>query len=623
LEEPSRREYSHPTSGLSQPYNLPELQSIAQLSDAQSGHHVTVRARLVSFGFEQIRDQMGEKTILRGTIEDHSLRTPLRSHRIFTDLERGRVYSFSNAYVHEFPDSSLSLVLTERSRVKEVEVSREDVPRYVWKPKIGELRRPNWNIVLSGFVTRINPSTSGLVRRCNSCKQIIYDSCPRNCSSGWSWDFRISCDLTDRTGSIRMVLARYLASRVVGRSVSEILFAASSPGEGIEPAKSASHQRIEGIGYVLKPRGEIEVVEIPAERYYSSDTRFSSSPFSSSADSLAVVDGFNVVYPVNGGSDQEVAPDVVNSEVSPRRKLDWKNDPQDARILRKLIVKSIELRARELYKSSMTSANGILPVDDPMELFRTERAKLYQGFKVSVQSRGEDILVEASPRCSVLESVWDYANWRRGMGATARSIEATLKERRFSVVVAPAGRMGTIKNVLWDLAGRTKVSGSDRRTLVEYWSDVYGIEVDPEEIPLVQVQPMESRSTACFTYPPSQVYFDERVLPISTSLRKFITRKSLGLTKKVRDVMEGALSDLVIGDCKLEVNNSDTTPSSSNSSVDLRGALFGEIRERLMGMEIRARGEVTKLGDTLYFLPNTIFSAFDDGDDNDEGPAGR
>jgi hypothetical protein len=190
LDYSKKNEYSQ-SPALSQPQNFPELQTIVQLGDAEPKKHVTVNARPVSYSFEQIKDEIGKKTILKGTIEDHSARMPLRSHRIFSVLERDRVYSFSHAYVHEFPDSSVSLVLTENSRIKEVEVSQEEKLRYVWKARIGNLKRPNWNVVLSGFVTRIN-STSGLVRRCNTCKQIIYDACPNNCSTG-----SISCIMSE------------------------------------------------------------------------------------------------------------------------------------------------------------------------------------------------------------------------------------------------------------------------------------------------------------------------------------------------------------------------------------------------------------------------------------------
>jgi hypothetical protein len=585
----SSHEYSQ-ASSLSQPFSLPELQTIAQLADAEPKKHVTVTARLVSFGFEQIKDEMGEKTILKGTIEDHSARIPLRSHRLLTDLERDHVYSFSYAYVHEFPDSAISLVLTEHSRVKEVEVTDEDKLRYVWKTKIGSLKRPSWNIILAGFVTRIN-STSGLVRRCNSCKQIIYDACPNNCSTGWSWDFRISCDLTDRTGTIRTIFARHLAAKIVGRSVSEILYAASSPTAGIEANRQ--NQSIESISRILKPLGDCEVSEIPVEN--PSNLK--------SSRSLFVIEGFNVAYFPKGA----VLPETIDESTVSYRKLEWKTDPQDAKILRKLISKNLELKTLELCKSNI-AVNGILPIDDPVELFRTERAKLYQGFKIRVQSRGEEILLETNPHCSVLENVWDYVNWRRGAGATARSIEATLTDWRFSVVVAPGGRMGTIRTVLWDLAGKTKVSTTDNRSLVDYWAEIYNIDIDPEEIPILQIQPIESK-TACFTYPPSQVYFDERVLPISTSLRKFISRKSLSLREQAKAIIEAALTGLSVGGCKFEI-----AEDTSSSSADLQNTLLAEIRQRLMGKEIRARGEVSKLGNTLYFLPNSIFNSFEVAD---------
>lgn len=161
----------------------PTPNGLVKLRDAQPGDYMNFKARLVSFSFRQIRDQAGEKTVMSGFVEDNTSRTSLVSHRLFDTIERDQVYLFKNALVHEFPDSSLALILTEYSRIEErCEDNRRD---YYWHPTIGQVNRAIWSVYLNGTVTRIFP-TSGLVKRCNSCRQVIYSG--NDSESIWSDD---------------------------------------------------------------------------------------------------------------------------------------------------------------------------------------------------------------------------------------------------------------------------------------------------------------------------------------------------------------------------------------------------------------------------------------------------
>jgi hypothetical protein len=127
--------------------------------------------------------------------------------------------------VHEFPtDKSLLVVITEHTKVDSKDV--EDYREYIWNPKIDLIKRPVKSVSLSGIITTVY-SNSGLVKRCNKCKSIMYDTCPNKCSEGWGWDLRVSTRLYDGSGSIKMVLTKDIASRVLHRNLSELILLAT------------------------------------------------------------------------------------------------------------------------------------------------------------------------------------------------------------------------------------------------------------------------------------------------------------------------------------------------------------------------------------------------------------
>jgi hypothetical protein len=77
------------------------------------------------------------------------------------------------------------------------------VSKWYLRSSIESIKRPIHHIALQGVITTVH-NNSGLIKRCNNCKSIVYDSCANNCDSGWSWDLRVSCRLYDGTGSMRV-----------------------------------------------------------------------------------------------------------------------------------------------------------------------------------------------------------------------------------------------------------------------------------------------------------------------------------------------------------------------------------------------------------------------------------
>jgi hypothetical protein len=164
--------------------------------------------------------------VFTGVLEDSTFKAPFVSHRISYPLIRNSVYKFNSAYVHEFEDKSVLLIVTEHTKSGPKNVY--DYREFVWTPRIESIKRPVHYVALQGVITTIR-SNSGLVRRCNKCKSFVHDSCPYNCNEGWGWNLRVSSRLYDGSGSIKMILVKDIASRVLQKSLSELILLASQP----------------------------------------------------------------------------------------------------------------------------------------------------------------------------------------------------------------------------------------------------------------------------------------------------------------------------------------------------------------------------------------------------------
>ena len=89
--------------------------------------------------------------------------------------------------------------------------------------------------------------------------------------------------------------------------------------------------------------------------------------------------------------------------------------------------------------------HGIFLLEDPIPLYRCEKARLYIGFSARVNLKEKDeAVVEFTPQAYVRESVFDYVNLRRERGASANAIARNLMTYRNRVIVAPTGNYGSI-----------------------------------------------------------------------------------------------------------------------------------------------------------------------------------
>ena len=547
------------------------------------------------------QDALGTKVIFSGILEDSTFKVPFVSHRISYPLIRNCVYKFQSAYIHEFfSERSLLLVITEHTKISPKDI--EDYKEFIWKPKIDSIKRPVKSLALQGVISTVH-SNSGLVKRCNKCKSIFYDNaCPNKCpiEEGWGWDLRVSCRLYDGSGSMKMVLTKDIASKVLQRNLAELVLLASSKTAGGLPRQNINSQP-PSTEITLNIPDSIDVIEAVTEDVSPSSFR--------SSGKVIVTDGRNLVYFPPNEEDERKFSEYV------KRSLQASNI-EDRKIIRRLIEKALDIGIRKV--TGMRKMQGIYLLEEPTPLYRCEQAKLYLGFSVQVSIREEReeregdnkdnktsaiAVIEITPESYVRESVLDYVRLRRGRGASANSVISNLTKYRNKVIVAPSGNYGCIVDVIARKAGSQEVSDTDRRNLVDFWKQIYGIDISPDEIPLLKVKMMNSENI--FTYPPSMCFFGNDSLFIPADVQKFVEYKKSTVKSRMDKVVNSLVNEeetLRIGDSKLEF----VGQTVSNANTDIQVQLLHEVRQKLFGRNVMARGSAMFVHDEIWFFPNQL-----------------
>ena len=530
-----------------------------------------------------------------GVLEDSTSKVSFVSHKIAYPLIRDSVYNIYSAYVHEFPDRSLLLVITEFTKLEPKNV--EDIREYTWIPKIGAINRPVRYIFLNGTVSTIH-STSGLIKRCNKCRSLIlYDAnkCPNECGMGYAWDLRISSSLYDGSGAIKMVLTKDLAAKVLQRNLSQLILNASLNQNSQQEQTQPNDNSISTLSIEIPSSFDVMEAVLPENVSPSFYVRSSK---------LIVSDGRNLVYfPVN---DTDLKTKFAELNI---RRLDANGaeSMEDIKIIRRLVERAISMSIQNTTEKRMR--HGIYMLEDPIALYRCERAKLYLGFSADVRINTQqqyrhkhELTIELSPHAYVRESVLDYIRMRREAGATANAVIRMLLNYRNKVIVAPTGHFGSIVDVISKKASNQIVSELDNRNLVDFWKQVYDIDISPDEIPLLKIKMLNSENI--FTYPASACYFGQESLYIPASVQKFIEYKQSRLIPRMYEVVKKALKDLKIGD-DIEIHKiSDIY--RANDRENLQRQILEETRKKLYGRNVHARGSIMYVHDELWFFPNQI-----------------
>jgi 3-methyladenine DNA glycosylase AlkC len=575
------KEYPSPQS-IPRPPSTYEPKPQVALADLTAKSYVKTVGRAVYLKTTERQDELGSKVIFSGILEDATFKMPFVSHKLNIPWQRDTVYKFDNAYVHEFPDRSFLLVITEFTdwQLKIVDGYLE-YQQFVWKPKIATIKRPIQNISLVGTITTVH-NNSGLVKRCNGCKSLLYDDCcPNKCDQGWGWDLRVSSRLYDGSGSIKMVMTKDVASRILQRNLSELILLATQTK--LSPDNNSNTTFLSSSIYRIKVPESVEVLEAVTE-----------SPSSyRKSDKMIVSDGRNLVF--IAPNEQHYFIEFNNRTLNPV-------EVEDKKIIRRLIEKAVDINIRKQTGKGMLQ--GIYLLEDPLKLYRCEKASLYLGFSLNVyikqKQEGDSIIanVEATPQAYVRESALDYIRMRRENGATANGLIRHLVNARNKVIVAPSGNYGSIIDVITRKASNQTISETDNRNLVQFWHDVYDIDISPDEMPLLKVKMMNSEQS--FTYPASMVFFGNESLVISAGLQKFIDDKKANLKFKMDRVVEKALNGLCIGEAKLEFEG------NKEESNNIQTVLLQEIKEKLYGKEVKTSGSIIFVHDELWFFPNQL-----------------
>lgn len=572
------------------------------LSELIPGKYISTTARIVYLKTIERHDALGSKMLFSGIVEDSTFKVPFISYKISHPLIRNSVYRFNSAYVHEFPsDKSLLLVVTEHTMIDSENV--EDYRDFIWKPKIESIRRPVRSVTLQAVITTIH-GNSGLIKRCNKCKSIIYDFCPNKCleKEGWGWDLRVSSRLYDGSGSIKMVLTKDTASKVLRRNLSELILLASQ-GNTKSPIQNHNNSN----QFPLQP-ASVVTIRIPAIiEVIEAVTENISSSYKGNG-KLIVIDGRSLVYfpPLGEKEESKGLEEEENIKFSESVKRPLKtSDAQDRQIIKRLIEKALDISIKKA--TGMRMMQGIYLLEEPIPLYRCEWAKLYLGFSVELNLREADTgtraTVELTPQAYVRESVLDYIKLRRERGVSANAIVRNLLTHRNKVIVAPSGNYGSVVDVVTRRADSQSVSEADSRSLVEFWKQIYGIDISPDEIPLLKVKMMNSENI--FTYPPSTCFFGADSLPIQANVQKFIENKKYNLKAKMDDIITKAITtqqqDLKIGSARLELEGLITS-----RHADVQSQLLNEIKEKLFGRSVTAKGSIMFVHDKLWFFPNQL-----------------
>jgi hypothetical protein len=568
------------------------------LSELEPGKYISTTARISYIRTAERQDSLGEKMVFTGVLEDSKSKVSFVSHKISYPLIRDSVYDIHSAYVHEFPDRSLLLVITEFTKLNPKNV--EDVRDYMWIPKLGSINRPIRYVNLNGTVSTIH-STSGLIKRCNKCRSLILNDaskCPNDCGMGYAWDLRISSKLYDGTGAIKMVLTKDLAAKVLQQNLGQLILQASKSQNNDNEEEQQTHPYYNSYSTLsLEIPSKFDVMEAVLPENVSPSLYTKS-------DKLIVSDGRNLVYFPVQDTDLKYKFAELNT-----RHLDANGTEsmEDIKIIRRLVERVVSMSIQNTTERRMK--HGIYLLEDPIALYRCERAKLYLGFSVNIKVDTQQpyrhkllLTVELSPHAYVRESVFDYIKMRREAGATANAVIRMLLNYRNRVIVAPSGNFGTIIDVISKKAGKQIVSELDSRNLVEFWKQVYNIDISPDEIPLLKIKMLNSENT--FTYPASACYFGQESLYIPVSVQKFIQYKQSRLVPRMYDVVKKATKDLKIGD-DLKIQAISDVYRASNRE-NLQRQILDDARHKLYGRNVHARGSIMYVHDELWFFPNQI-----------------
>ncbi|MBO3810200.1 MAG: hypothetical protein FGF50_11505 [Candidatus Brockarchaeota archaeon] len=551
---------------------IEHIKPLVNLSELKPRTYVNTIVRVAFIKSREKEDELGGRPYIFGVAEDSTFKAPFICYKPYQMFFKNSVFKFENAYIHELMDHSLLIILSEYSSIRYL--PEEPADEYFWQPKIGSIHRPMGicRVTLEGVVSKIY-SSSGLVKRCDGCGRVIYSDLCKCCGEGkWHWEVRISCRLSDKTGSIETVFPQYLTCKILGRPISEILCVANVLDKAVGEDFST-------ITYKVKPFEKMAIMEA---------TVIDASSYRQCGKPIVPDNKYpKIYYPKNVNLTSKHVLDAKE------RVLNYSNE-EDREVFAKILEKALDLEVRR--RTNLPKVHGIYLTEEPAALYWTERAKLYLGFELYISPLPEHIQIEFYPSSLVRESVLDYVKWRRERGASAESVKRALLKRR-NVILAPNGTIGMIEKVLFEEAGNFHVPTLNV-SLPEFWRTVYDVHVDRDEKPLLVVKPYNLEVE--LTYPPSCVYFDEQTLYLKSSAVNFLKNKRLKLRHEVLKLASEIMGELGIDSWKV------LKAGSAGLQTDAQRLILHDIREKLLGRTVKSTGSIVQVNGKLYFIPKAL-----------------
>ena len=160
---------------------------------------------------------------------------------------------------------------------------------------------------------------------------------------------------------LKMVLTKDVASRILQRNLSELILLATQTK--LKPDNDSSKLFLSSNIYQIKVPNNLDVIEAVTE-----------SPSSyRKSDKLIISDGRNLVF---------IAPNEQHYFVEFTKRLLNSAEIENKKIIRRLIEKAVDISIRKQTGKGMLQ--GIYLLEEPLKLYRCEKASLYLGFSLNV-----------------------------------------------------------------------------------------------------------------------------------------------------------------------------------------------------------------------------------------------
>ncbi len=195
---------------------------LADMKEGAAAVHTIFR--ILECQQKEINTKNGSRTIISGTVADHSAKLPFTSWESNLVLAKGVTVEVKNAYVKSWRGVP-TINMGEFSTISksDTDISNDDIAT-ILNPEPVRLdsitgRDGVFDVIIEGSLISIRPG-SGLIIRCPQCSRVIQkNTCRVHGVVEGLYDMRIKSILDDGTGALSVVLNADLTQKVTGYSI--------------------------------------------------------------------------------------------------------------------------------------------------------------------------------------------------------------------------------------------------------------------------------------------------------------------------------------------------------------------------------------------------------------------